>query len=382
MEPMLPREGDKELENLALDLVAKSQALAVRLNPQLEKSIGDLVRSMNCYYSNLIEGHHTHPIEIEQALNDNYSINPEKRNLQLEARAHIEVQAYIDQAEISDEISSLQFICSIHKKFYDLLPDELKWVGSSSASKRKKVEAGKLRDGDVQVGQHIAPAASDLESLLLRYQEVYDFTSLSKLRSIIAVAAAHHRFVWIHPFYDGNGRVVRLLSHAYLKQLGIGSSIWSVSRALARNVQEYKTLLMAADGPRQGDYDGRGNLSEKALKDFCVFFLGAAIDQVEFMDSLLEPISFRERVSQHIQMEITKGALPRGSLALIKEVILRGEVERGTVAEIVDYSPRQARTILSKLLEYGILTSSSPRGAVRLCFPVKVLEYWFPRLYA
>ena len=55
------------------------------------------------------------------------------------------------------------------------------------------------------------------------------------MRQVIAVAAAHHRFVWIHPFYDGNGRVVRLMSHAMLKRLGVGSSLWSVARGLARH---------------------------------------------------------------------------------------------------------------------------------------------------
>lgn len=99
------------------------------------------------------------------------------------------------------------------------------------------------------------------------------------------------------------------------------------------------------------------------------------------MYSLLEPVSFRERVSNHIQKEIASGVLPKGSLTLIKEVILRGELERGAVAELIDYSPRQSRTIVSKLVDYGILTSSTPRGPLRLCFPVKVLEHWFPRLY-
>ena len=51
---------------------------------------------MNCYYSNLIEGHYTHPVDIERALKDEYSADPEKRDLQLEAKAHIKVQEWID----------------------------------------------------------------------------------------------------------------------------------------------------------------------------------------------------------------------------------------------------------------------------------------------
>jgi hypothetical protein len=62
MEPLLPGDN-KALTDLATDLVAKSNALAGRLHPTIQTGVGDLVRSMNCYYSNLIEGHRTHPVD-------------------------------------------------------------------------------------------------------------------------------------------------------------------------------------------------------------------------------------------------------------------------------------------------------------------------------
>src|SRR5215207_2033141 len=95
MEPLLPEEG-KRLSDLATDLVATSSALAGRLHPVMQEGVGKLVRAMNCYYSNLIEGHHTQPADIDRALAGDYSTEPEKRNLQLEARAHIDVQQKID----------------------------------------------------------------------------------------------------------------------------------------------------------------------------------------------------------------------------------------------------------------------------------------------
>src|SRR5260370_7517599 len=98
MEPRLPDEN-KELEDLATDLVAKASGLATRLHPVLRASVGDLVRSMNCYYSNLIEGHNTLPVDIDRAMNNELATEPERRNLQLEARAHIEVQRMTDRAD-------------------------------------------------------------------------------------------------------------------------------------------------------------------------------------------------------------------------------------------------------------------------------------------
>src|SRR3990167_11414518 len=99
MEPLMPESGMKELEDLVSDFISKANRLASQLKPQVIKSVGDLVRSMNCYYSNLIEGHHTHPRDIEKALQEDFSKNKEKRNLQLEAKSHIEVQKKIDEGE-------------------------------------------------------------------------------------------------------------------------------------------------------------------------------------------------------------------------------------------------------------------------------------------
>ena len=76
---------------------------------------------MNLYYSNLIEGHDTHPIDIERALNNEYSADTELRNLQLEAKAHIAVQQWIDQGGLRDRAVNTASICEIHKRFGELL---------------------------------------------------------------------------------------------------------------------------------------------------------------------------------------------------------------------------------------------------------------------
>ncbi len=114
LELLLPEES-KRLSDLATDLVAKNNALAGRLHPVMQEGLGDLVRTMNCYYSNLIEGHHTHPIDIDRALAGDYSAEPEKRNLQFEARAHIDVQQKIDVGLAPQPSTSIEFIHWVHK---------------------------------------------------------------------------------------------------------------------------------------------------------------------------------------------------------------------------------------------------------------------------
>ena len=382
MEPLLPPEGASELNDLALDLVSKASSFSGMLNPVVSKSVGDLVRSMNCYYSNLIEGHDTHPRDIDRAMAEEYSSEPEKRALQKEAVAHISVQKMIDEGHTPElcPISS-EYGQWIHKEFCKRLPEELLWVETPDTKEKIQVVPGQHRDGAVQIGRHIPPLPENLDIFLRRFNEAYDSRRLSRLQRIIAIAASHHRYVWIHPFYDGNGRVVRLMSYAALKNAKVGSELWSVARGLARQKQKYKSLLQAADGHRRGDLDGRGTLSQRALIDFCAFFMNICIDQVEYMNKLLDFTALSERMRIHVQEMIVMKQLPKGSYSLLREALLVGEFERGKVVGITGFKDRAAREVMYALLKKGLLVSDTPRGPVRLGFPIDVVERWFPLLY-
>ena len=383
MEPLLPQENvSGELNDLALDLVSKASSFAGMLNPIVGRSVGNLVRTMNCYYSNLIEGHDTHPRDIDRAMSQEYSNEPEKRALQKEAVAHIAVQKMIDEGKAPEPYPlSAEYGRWIHKAFCSRLPAELLRVENPDTGRKIQVIAGQYRDGAVQVGRHIPPLPKNLDRFLRRFDEGYDESRLSKIRRIVAIAAAHHRYVWIHPFYDGNGRVVRLMSYAALRNAGTGSELWSVARGLARQKEQYKSLLQAADEPRQGDLDGRGTLSESALINFCEFFLSVCIDQVEYMSALLDFKTLSERMRIHVEEMIALKALPKRSYALLREALLTGEFERGKVENITGLKDRAAREILYALVKKGLLVSDTPRGPVRLGFPIDVVERWFPLLY-
>ncbi|MBL4589904.1 MAG: Fic family protein [Alphaproteobacteria bacterium] len=382
MDPMLPPEGSGKLNDLAFDLVSKASKFSGKLNPTVSSSIGNLVRSMNCYYSNLIEGHDTHPIDIDRALSEDYSVEPKQRDLQKEAIAHIRVQEMIDKGMAPDvhPVSS-EFGTWVHKEFCDRLPNDLLWIENPDTKEKKRVIPGRLRDGAVAVGDHIAPRHNNLGMFLNRFDEAYAPESLSRIQKIVSVAASHHRYVWIHPFYDGNGRVVRLMSYAAFLKSDIGSDLWSIARGLARNKDRYKSLLQAADGDRRGDYDGRGNLSEKALINFCEFFLSTCIDQVEYMNSILNFETLSNRMRIHIEEEIAMKKLPKGSYSLLREALLVGEFERGKAEELTGYKERAARDVLNALTKRGLLVSNTSRGPVRLGFPIEVVERWFPLLY-
>jgi Fic family protein len=291
MEPLLIGDGSRHraaLTDLALELAQKSAGFRRSLPESLLTSLAGLVRSMNCYYSNLIEGHDTHPIDIERALKNDYSADAKKRDLQHEAKAHIAVQQWIDSGALKGRALTVDSIREIHRRFCQALPDDLLWV------KDQKVIPGELRHHDVEVGNRVAISPPAVPRFLQRFEEVY--SRLGKTETILAAAAAHHRLVWIHPFLDANGRVVRLMSDATLLETLDTGAVWSIARGLARNVDAYKTHLAACDRTRRNDLDGRGHLSEENLAGFTRFFLATCIDQVTFMERLMQPDQLRARI--------------------------------------------------------------------------------------
>ena len=382
MEPLLIGETSRHrgaLTDLAVELAQKAAGFRRSLPVSLVTSLADLVRAMNCYYSNLIEGHDTHPVDIERALKNDYSSDARKRDLQLEAKAHITVQKWIDAGGLGGRAVTSDRIREIHRRFCELLPDDLLWVEDPEEKERVKVVPGELRRRDVKVGTHIPVSPGALQRFLGRFEEVYGH--LSRTDSILGIAAAHHRLLWIHPFLDGNGRVARLMSHAMLLETLDTGAVWSVARGLARNVEAYKKHLADCDGPRRNNLDGRGQLSEEALAEFARFFLSVCIDQVTFMESLVQPDRLRARIILWAEEEVRLGTLPPKAGSILEAVLYRGELPRGEAAGAVGAGERHARRIVSALMERGVLTADSVRAPVRLVFPAALAARWMPGLF-
>ena len=137
-------------------------------------------------------------------------------------------------------------------------------------------------------------------------------------------------------------------------------------------------MMDLADTPRQGDRDGRGNLSERALTEFIVWFLRVCLDQVTFMSSLFEIDTLAKRLRAYVERsEILKPEAAR----LLEEALMRGQFERGEAARITGLPERSARRIFNDVATSGLLASRTPKGPVSLRFPVGAQEVLFPRLF-
>jgi Fic family protein len=385
IEPCLLDEIGPEL----LDLVAKpsseAASLGARLHPRSAEGLAGAVRIMNCYYSNLIEGHNTTPREIAAALADHLAIGEERRNLQLEALAHIRVQCEIERLHGQGALpkpASIDFIRWLHRRLYEHAPEAMLIVrGETRELRMMPGDFWSRPEESVIVGRHRPPSPDYVLAFMQHFEQRYRLAGLGSGSRIMAMAAAHHRLNYIHPFLDGNGRVSRLMSHAMALEAGIGAhGLWSVSRGLARGLRsrgDYKRMMDHADMPRQGDLDGRGNLSRRALQEFTVWFLSVCLDQVTFMRGLFGFDTLVERLRHYAHRRDWR---PEAVL-LIERTLQQGEVPRGDIAAIMGLGERRARDVMRILIDDGILGSDTPKGRVSLRFPLQAIEVLFPSLY-
>ena len=379
--PVMPEGRLRELNEKNIEAVKLAESIAFNFHPETIKSIALLVTKMNSYYSNLIEGNNTTPAEIDKALENEFSKNPVKRNLEFEHVAHIEVQKKIEELLLNNadfDICTIEFLKWIHREFYTIIPDEFRNVTGPGGAKIN-IEPGEFRKFNVYVGNHLAIDHSDIEGSMNYFCKSYKTEKFGSLEKITAAGASHHRLAYIHPFADGNGRTARLFTHAYLIKAGINSrDLWSLSRGFARDRNLYYSRLANADEKRLHDTDGRGVLSERRLAEFCFYFSETIADQIKFMSSLFEFSKLFDRIKRYVESE---GTLNSESFLILKETILKGTIKRGSIPEITGMPERTGRRELRKLLDKGLLNSDSPKGELKIAFPATVLEYYFPKLY-
>lgn len=383
MEPLLP--GEHRLGSLleqAGDLIRASDQLSGMCQPGALAGLRRMLRAMNSYYSNRIEGQHTLPIEIEQALHDDYSQDADKARRQRLAVAHMATEASLESrwsAWSQQEIWSARMVCEIHQDLFGRLPEPDRAIPGGMGG----FEPGALRSAQVSVGRHAAPDAACLPAFLARWSAFFGGVRRGEMQ-VLAMAAGHHRLAWIHPFLDGNGRVARLHTHLVVGSLGLTNGLWSPLRGFARAQEEYYARLAAADEPRAGDLDGRGNLSERALEQWIAFVLGQCLDQVRFMSGVLDLAGMKNRIAACLGYEqnvVNQGVRTEALRALHYLFATQGELERADFKTMLGLGERLATAQVTALVKRGLVETDSPYGKLRFGVPQHALRFYFPKLW-
>ncbi|MBU1658049.1 Fic family protein [bacterium] len=388
--PIIPLQNNKKIPQDLLDraekLIQSSSALTGGHPAQTLNAVREYLRTINSYYSNKIESEGTRPQDIEKAMKKDFSSDKKKRTLQMLSLAHIQTQKRVENL-VNDENFTpykTEFICSIHNYLYsqDGLDSFLMIEGL-----KEKMRPGALRTHDVNVGDHIAPDVKELPSLMNKFELLYkDGLDGSKVNQLLYALASHHRLVYIHPFLDGNGRTARLALDGALLSCGMsGYGLWNISRGLARSGDTYKDMLAYADMHRQGEYDGTGALSTRALSEFVSYMLTCAQDQVDYMTRYLKLTSLNERLTKYVELSQNSmfdlAPLPKGTEKIFKELLLRGEFKKRTqIDEILGLSRRTTTGITKELLRRDYIQSDTPKGSIRLKINSHLAEHIFPEL--
>jgi Fic family protein len=284
----------------------------------------------------------------------------------------------------NQRVWSPQTVQDIHQDLFARLPESDRVVPSPDANAAPaRLQPGALRDKEVSVGRHAAPAAGELPRFLERWAHFYGRVRRGEMQ-VVAMAAAHHRLTWIHPFRDGNGRVARLHSHLVLGHLGLTNGLWSPLRGFARRQDDYYARLDAADAPRAGALDGRGNLTERGLEQWIGYVLEVCRDQVDFMSSALTLERMKDRMAACLAYEeqvVKQGVRTEALRSLHYLFAMQGELDRADFKAMLDLGERLATAQVSALLKRGLLESDSPHGKLRLGVPQHALRFYFPKLW-
>ena len=151
--PVLPSDEalhQSRLPDKSLALSLAAARLAGQVAPQTRHTIIRHMAVINSYYSNLIEGNKTRPHEIRAAQQGRLLKDPARRDLQLESLAHIKVQQWIAEQNLSlDTLFGPGFIRAIHHEFYRYVPETLYELKNAQGGVLGRVVPGQWRTQEI-----------------------------------------------------------------------------------------------------------------------------------------------------------------------------------------------------------------------------------------
>jgi len=375
--PLRVPEGSRrsELLDKASELLVHATRLELGLPKVFRQDLRLLTAVVNTYSSNLIEGHDTQPREILRAMQtSDLPEDAKRRELVVAARASATMQLLLDAEAERGALKGpldVALLESIHLSLFKEEPALLTVAGATPYCALPGKTRGESMD--VQVGHHVPPLGRDVDRLLSSVVDYYGSFPGGPASMVLDAAAMHHRLLYLHPFSEGNGRAIRLFTHAQMQLAGAaGGGLWSISRGLARGRTgypdargEYKSMLAQADKDRQGDStDGRGALSQLGLEGFVDWFLDVALDQVTYMATLYSFQDIASRLETLAAAEFDGKALQQ-ALPILRR-LLDGELSRREAWSLTGQSERTGRAVVKVLLDKDLVRSPSERGPLRL----------------
>lgn len=246
---------------------------------------------------------------------------------------------YIEETLHKDDLITEFFICELHQ------------IAVSDLEREGDETPGKYRSGNVRIARsvHLPPDVSTVSGYM---QELVGFINRKDANKydLLKMALAHHRFCWLHPFGNGNGRVVRLLSYAMMIKYGFnvqaGGRVLNPTAVFCNDRNEYYEMLSSADAG-----------SDAGLEKWCIYVLSGILDELKKVDRLTN--------YDYLKNEILKPALVYSKAkklvttqeeALLSMALDKGEFKATDIDTVLSSLTKRQRSYqISKLLESNMI---------------------------
>lgn len=360
-----PESVDAELDSLVADILLNLGGLGAGFSAELCSELSSSLEAINSFYSNRMEGNPTKIGDVFDAIDGNIEGSQEERNFKLEHKSHVLTSGRLRKLIAEESYlspSDTKVVSLVHKTFFEAIPESFRKAKTHSG-KEVDIIPGSFRERPVTVGRFYPPDPKDVPELLEKFNQAYDIRKFDSKEKLLAIAGAHHRFLYIHPFSDGNGRVARLITELMLIVAGFdGNGLFSVSRGLASDISSYNKALQSGDSERRYATDGRGPRSLEGLIFFTKYFLSILKDQIIFMKTILSRVVLESRLQDFVLLQSSLKRLSDREVSVIEYLFHFGSMARGDVKKVSGLKERQAGIVIRSLLEKGFLRTPSPKG--------------------
>lgn len=261
---------DHSLTDLIIELDhLRRKRLVGSTHPKVFFQLKSIFHTLESIGSARIEGNNT---TIAEYIETKLDIRQNEREGVKEIKNIEEAMVFIEE-NISDYPINRMLISEMHKMIVDGLTPPPAGEGDHLP--------GDYRTVNVQIGQsnHTPPDWIRINDLM---EELFEFISRDdgSKYDLLKIAIAHHRFVWIHPFGNGNGRTVRLFTYAMLVKLGFNVNVGRILNPTAvfcSNRNDYYNHLSQAD-----------NGTDDGVLKWCEYVLKGLKDEIEKIDNILD----------------------------------------------------------------------------------------------
>jgi len=292
---------DSPLTTVILDLEKlRTKELYGQVPPHIFFQLKEIFQIMETLGSARIEGNNTTLTEYVEKIIEQDTENSEKdkeiSNIETAIR-------FIEENTNENTVFSRAYVSELHKMITKELSVHPKGEGSKYPGEMRKCEVS------INRSKHTPPSYAVVKDYFEKFIEFIN-KDHKEQNQLLSVAIAHHRFTYIHPFDNGNGRMVRLLNYALLIKLGFkvkNGRIINPSSVFYADREKYYQMLGKAD-----------SLSERDILHWAEYFLFGLKNELEKIDSLLN----KNYVQKKILSPTIKFAIERGNINKLEYDIL------------------------------------------------------------